>query len=87
MLAAIHLHQEHRLDALALVKEEGEVDRRVALEAVLTDLRRNVKTLSSIDNLRHTFQIPLIEVKRFVHNNHNKVHDHDEELKGQLQPT
>ena len=34
------------------MKEEGEVDERVVLDALVAETRRNVRTVSTIDGLR-----------------------------------
>ncbi|MFW9918818.1 MAG: MFS transporter [Candidatus Thorarchaeota archaeon] len=49
----------YSLHRLAFVKEIGEVDQKVVIEAILAETRRNVKTLSTVDGLRHTFQLPV----------------------------
>jgi MFS family permease len=54
----------YALHRLALVKEEGEVNQRVAIEAVLVEIRRNVKMLTTIDGFRETFQLPLSILER-----------------------
>ncbi len=53
----------YSLHRLALVKEEGEVDERVVIDAIMAETRRNVKTFSTVDGLRHTFQAPLSTLK------------------------
>ncbi len=49
----------YALHRIALVKEPGEVEERVVLDALLAETRRNVRTVSTVDGLRHTFQVPL----------------------------
>ncbi len=49
----------YSLHRLAFVKEIGEVDQKVVIEAILAETRRNVKTLSTVDGLRQTFQLPV----------------------------
>jgi MFS family permease len=49
----------YALHRLALVKETGEVNERIVLDAILEETRRGVKTLSTVDGLRQTFQIPI----------------------------
>ncbi len=49
----------YALHRLALVKETGEVDERIVLDAILEETRRSVKTLSTVDGLRQTFQLPI----------------------------
>jgi MFS family permease len=44
---------------LAYVREEGEVDERIIIEAIVAETRRNVKTISTVDGLRHTFEAPI----------------------------
>ncbi len=58
---AVGVYSLHRL---AFVKETGEVESKVVLEAILAETRRNVRTLSTVDGLRHTFQIPVDTRKR-----------------------
>jgi len=55
------LYAIHRI---ALVKEPGEVEERVVLEALIAETRRNVRTVSTVDGLRHTFQVPLKGTKK-----------------------
>ncbi len=63
----------YALHRLALVKEEGEVDEKVVLEAIIAETRRNVKTLSTVDGLKHTFQMPLPDrLKRKPKKNPNR---------------
>jgi MFS family permease len=57
----IGIYAIHRI---ALVKEPGEVEERVVLEALLAETRRNVRTVSTIDGLRHTFQVPIKATKK-----------------------
>ena len=52
----IGIYAIHRI---ALVKEPGEVEEKVVLEALMAETRRNVRTVSTIDGLRHTFQVPI----------------------------
>ncbi|MFW9842959.1 MAG: MFS transporter [Candidatus Thorarchaeota archaeon] len=52
----IGIYAIHRI---ALVKEPGEVKERVVLDALLAETRRNVRTVSTVDGLRQTFQVPL----------------------------
>jgi hypothetical protein len=52
------------LHRLSLVKEVGEVDERVVLEAIAAETRRNVKTISTVDGLRSTFQVPIETTRR-----------------------
>ncbi len=54
------------LHRLALVKEEGEVDEHVIINAIVAETRRNVKTLSTIDGLKHTFQVPLTKTREKI---------------------
>ena len=58
----------YALHKLTLVKETGEVEGQIVIDAIFAETRRNVKTLSTVDGLRHTFHIPvserLISVKR-----------------------
>ncbi|NHI84026.1 MAG: MFS transporter [Candidatus Thorarchaeota archaeon] len=51
---------------LAYIKEEGEVEEKVVLEAIIAETRRNVRTISTIDGLRHTFQTPMKLTKKAV---------------------
>ena len=57
----IGLYAIHRI---ALVKEPGEVEERVVLEALMAETRRNVRTVSTVDGLRHTFQVPIKVTKK-----------------------
>ena len=59
--AIIGIYAIHRI---ALVKEEGEVDERVVLDALVAETRRNVRTVSTIDGLRQTFEAPVKVAKR-----------------------
>jgi MFS family permease len=52
----IGLYAIHRI---TLVKEEGDVDERVVIDALIAETRRNVRTVSTVDGLRHTFEAPL----------------------------
>ncbi|MFW9908374.1 MAG: MFS transporter [Candidatus Thorarchaeota archaeon] len=49
----------YSLYRLSKVKELGEVDERIVLEAILEETRRNVRTLSTVDGLRQTFHFPV----------------------------
>lgn len=51
----------YALHKLTLVKETGEVEGQIVIDAIFAETRRNVKTLSTIDGLRHTFHIPVSE--------------------------
>ncbi len=51
---------------LAYVKEEGEVEEKVVIEAIVAETRRNVKTISTVDGLRHTFEAPIMLTRRAV---------------------
>jgi MFS family permease len=51
----------YALHKLSLVKETGEVEERIVLDAIFAETRRNVKTLSTVDGLRQTFHIPVSE--------------------------
>jgi MFS family permease len=54
----------YSLHRLALVKEVGEVKEKDVIDAILSETRRNVRTLSTIDGLRQTFQAPLTTVRK-----------------------
>ena len=54
------------LHRLSLVKEVGEVDERVVLEAIAAETRRNVKIISTVDGLRSTFQVPIKTTRRIA---------------------
>ncbi|MBD3407963.1 MAG: MFS transporter [Candidatus Lokiarchaeota archaeon] len=56
----IGIYAVHRL---ALVEEQGEVDEKVVIDAIIAETRRNVRNLSTVDGLRHTLQLPLDGVK------------------------
>ncbi|MFX0044304.1 MAG: MFS transporter [Candidatus Hermodarchaeota archaeon] len=68
---------------LAYVKEEGEVDERVVIEAIVAETRRNVKTISTVDGLRHTFEAPIgltrKAVRRIRKTRKEKEHSRDSE--------
>ena len=49
---------------IALVKEEGEVEERIVIDALIAETRRNVRTVSTVDGLRHTFEAPLKATRR-----------------------
>ena len=57
----IGIYAIHRI---ALVKEPGEVEERIVIEALLAETRRNVRTVSTVDGLRHTFQVPIKATKK-----------------------
>ena len=59
--AIIGIYATHRI---ALVEEPGDVEERVVLEALIAETRRNVRTVSTVDGLRHTFQVPLKGTKK-----------------------
>lgn len=59
--AIIGIYAIHRI---AFVKEEGDVDERVVIEALIAETRRNVRTVSTVDGLRQTFEAPLKATKR-----------------------
>ncbi|MFW9850667.1 MAG: MFS transporter, partial [Candidatus Thorarchaeota archaeon] len=54
----------YSLHRLAYVKEIGEVEERIVLDAILAGTRRNVRTLTTIDGLRQTFQVPLTDIRK-----------------------
>jgi len=51
----------YALHKLSLVKETGEVDEKIVIDAIVAETRRNVRTLSTVDGLRQTFHIPVSE--------------------------
>jgi len=51
----------YSLYRLSKVKETGEVDEHIVIEAILEETRRNVRTLSTVDGLRQTFHFPVSE--------------------------
>ncbi len=57
----IGIYAIHRI---TLVKEPGDVHEKVVLEALIAETRRNVRTISTIDGLRNTFQIPIKATKK-----------------------
>jgi MFS family permease len=59
----IGLYAHYRL---AYIKEEGEVEERTVIEAIWAETRRNVKTISTVDGLRNTFQVPIKATRRAV---------------------
>ena len=48
------------------VKEEGDVDEKVVIDAFIAETRRNVRTISTVDGLRHTFEAPLKATRKGV---------------------
>ncbi|MFW9800096.1 MAG: MFS transporter [Candidatus Thorarchaeota archaeon] len=56
----------YSLHRLSLVQEVGEVEEKVVIEAIAAETRRNVKTISTVDGLRQTFQIPIKTTRRLV---------------------
>ncbi|MFW9927508.1 MAG: MFS transporter [Candidatus Thorarchaeota archaeon] len=54
----------YALHRIALVKEPGEVEERIVLDALIAETRRNVRTVSTVDGLRHTFQVPIKATKK-----------------------
>ncbi len=59
--AMIGIYSLHRL---AYVREVGEVEERIVLDAIIAETRRNVRTLTTVDGLRQTFQLPLTDLRR-----------------------
>ncbi|TXT53839.1 MAG: conserved membrane protein of unknown function [Candidatus Thorarchaeota archaeon] len=53
----------YAIHRLALVKEQGEVEEKVIIDAIIAETRRNVRNLSTVDGLRHTLQLPLESVR------------------------
>ncbi|MFW9965684.1 MAG: MFS transporter [Candidatus Thorarchaeota archaeon] len=51
---------------LAYIEEQGEVDERVVIDAIMAETRRNVKTISTVDGLRHTFEAPIKLTRKAV---------------------
>ena len=51
----------YALHKLSLVRETGEVEEKIVLDAIFAETRRNVKTISTVDGLRQTFHIPVSE--------------------------
>ncbi len=51
----------YALHKLSLIKETGEVDEKIVIDAIVAETRRNVRILSTIDGLRSTFHIPVSE--------------------------
>ena len=49
----------YALHKLSLVKETGEVEEKIVIDAIVAETRRNVRTLSTVDGLRQTFHIPV----------------------------
>ena len=62
----------YALHRIALVKEPGEVKERVVLDALLAETRRNVRTVSTVDGLRQTFQVPLKKRKKTSNGKQNQ---------------
>ena len=54
----------YALHRLSLVKEEGEVEESIIVNEIFAETRRNVKTLSTIDGLKQTFQVPIQRGKK-----------------------
>ena len=67
----------YALHKLTLVKETGEVEGQIVLDAILAETRRNVKTLSTIDGLRSTFHIPVSERPKSTKRTRKKKVDRD----------
>ncbi|MFW9907258.1 MAG: MFS transporter [Candidatus Thorarchaeota archaeon] len=59
--AIVGIYALHRL---AYVTEVGEVEEKIVLDAIIAETRRNVRTLTTIDGLRHTFQVPLSDIRK-----------------------
>jgi MFS family permease len=51
---------------LAFVKEKGEVEDRIVIEAIWAETRRSVKTISAVDGLLNIFQVPIKATRRAV---------------------
>lgn len=51
----------YSLYRLSRVKETGEVEEHIVIEAIMEETRRNVRTLSTVDGLRQTFHFPVSE--------------------------
>ncbi len=54
----------YSLHRLAYVKELGEVEEKIVLDSIIAETRRNVRTLTTVDGLRQTFQIPLTDMRK-----------------------
>ncbi len=63
------------LHRLALVKEAGEVEDRIVIDAILAETRQNVRLLSTVDGLREAFQTPFKIMRR---RKPKKKHEMDE---------
>jgi MFS family permease len=57
----VGLYAIHRL---AMVKEIGEADQRTVIEAMVVQASRGLRTLSTVDGLRHTIVTPLANALR-----------------------
>jgi len=57
----IGIYAIHRI---TLVREEGEVEERVVIDALIAETRRNVRTVSTVDGLRQTFEAPIKVARR-----------------------
>lgn len=68
---------------LAYVEEQGEVEERVVLEAIVAETRRNVKTISTVDGLRHTFEAPINLTRKVVRKRGRKKKLQSEEVKSE----
>jgi MFS family permease len=58
---------------LAYIEEQGEVEERVVLEAIVAETRRNVKTISTVDGLRHTFEAPVNLTRKAVRRRKRRI--------------
>lgn len=66
----IGIYAIHRI---TLVNETGDVDERVVIEALIAETRRNVRTVSTIDGLRHTFEAPVKATKRATRKKRDQI--------------
>jgi hypothetical protein len=71
----IGLYALHRL---AMVKEEGEVEEKIVAQALFTEVRTQVKTLSSVEGVKQMISFPITMVRSFTEliiSNENKGKD------------
>jgi len=67
----------YSLHRLAYIKESGEVDEKIVLDVIIAGTRRNVRTLTTVDGLRQTFQIPLTDLRKKSRRTRLRQHSRD----------
>ena len=53
------------LHRLAMIKEVGEVEEKVVAQALFTEVRTHVRTLSSVDGVKQMISFPISMVRNF----------------------